>query len=110
MFFDRETCLQYDGKIIKIKFHKWTWNNGTNTPEGFEVLLKVDLISREEIQGILIASDKLPFTLFSKGRDSFVAIRYHIIHSIEIVNNSDVALFVGYPNTYSFLEKMLKEA
>jgi hypothetical protein len=110
---DKETCFQYEGKLIKVKLKSWVWGNGEDTPEGLEIILKTEKANTDELEGTLLATDKIPILndrrfVGDQKNTGAVAIRYNIIHSIELINESDLVLFVGYPNTYALLEKMLK--
>ena len=107
MKYHRENCLQYNGKIIKIRLGEWTWGNGVEAPEGLEVIVKISDVSEGQMNGSMLASDNLP-VLVPGDTDGVVVIKYHIIDFIEVVQESDIALFVGYPNTYVLLSELLK--
>jgi hypothetical protein len=106
----KENCLQFDKKIVKVKLKAWSWANGQDSPEGLEVIIEIDGIHEDQINGFLLASDSLPVLDGNYKNAGAAVIKYPIIHSIELINESDLALFVGYPNTYERLEKKLKES
>ena len=107
MYF-KENCLQYAKKIIKVKLKAWHWGNDQDTPEGLEVIIAVTEVLEDGVFGDLLASDSLP--KYDDKIKKAALIKYPVISSIALVDESDVALFVGYPNTYAPLEEMLKES
>jgi hypothetical protein len=105
MKFNKENCLQYIGKILKIKLEEWIWGNGTETPKDTEIIVKIDGVFEDSMIGTLVASDNLPTQIPNNG--DAVVVKYPIINSIEIIDESDIILFVGYPNTYAALTEFL---